>query len=180
MSSINFDLTNYFHVTGKCKFEEWPIESMDKMWTHMCDHIEDLKHYGFRVHAFVLMNNHFHILCSTEQNDLTADLDWLNELINISMIEIACDYGNIVNDYDIVPIKTYIQYKETYKYIYRNPIEAGLVSRAEEYPYSSLDTILKSKDERLSFEDNLHLIFDPIGILKWINHEQRIESYLFH
>ena len=178
--SINFDRANYFHVTGKCKFDKWPISSMDAMWSNMCDHFEDLKHYGFNVHAFTLMNNHFHILCSTEQEDLKADLDWLNELINITMIDIACDYGNIVEDYDISPIKSYKQYKEVYRYIYRNPVEAGLARQAQDYEYSSLQTILHSKDERTSFEDNLYLIYDPIGTLKWINREFEFNNYLFH
>jgi REP element-mobilizing transposase RayT len=178
--SRSFDLTNYFHVTGKCRFDEWPLLTMDMMWSHMCDHLEDLKEGGFRTHAFVLMNNHFHILCSSDQEDLKSDLDWLNELINVSMVEIACDFGNILEEYDVVPIKSYKQYKETYKYIYRNPIEAGLVRRAEEYEYSSLDTILKSKEERLSFEDNLSLIFDPIGTIKLINHDFVFYNYLFH
>lgn len=150
------------------------------MWSNMCEYIEDLKHYGMTTHAFVLMNNHFHILCSTANEDLKADLDWLNELINVSIIEIACDHGNIIEEYTVVPIKCFKQYKETYKYIYRNPVEAGLVSKAEDYDYSSLGVILSSKEERLSFEDNLALIFDPFQRLQWINHEFIFENYLFH
>lgn len=178
--SVKFDRSNYFHVIGKCEFAEWPTLPMDIMWKSMCEHLEDLKYYGFNTHAFVLMNNHFHILCSTEQEDLKADLDWLNELINISMIAVAAEYGNIIKEYTVVPIKCFKQYKEVYKYLYRNPVEAGLVLRAEDYEYSSLGAILHCKDERLSFEDNLNLIFNPFQTLKWLNHEYKFENYLFH
>lgn len=178
--NLDFKLTNYFHVIGKTEFHGWPIESMEKMWGNMCNFLEDFKEDGLRTHAFVLMGNYFHLLCSTEQNSLKLDLEWMNELINISMIDVACDYGNIIDNYTVVPIKSFKQYKEAYRYVYRNPVEAGLVSKAEDYEYSSLLALLHGRAERVSFEDNMNLSFNPLGLLRWINKEFQFENHLFH
>ncbi|MEK6627995.1 MAG: hypothetical protein AABY53_05165, partial [Bdellovibrionota bacterium] len=67
------------------------------------------------------------------------------------------------------PILNYSHYLNTYKYIYRNPVEAGLCKKPEDYPYSSLYYLLGRGTLHCQVIDHLNLIQNPLHILKWLN-----------
>ncbi len=56
-----------------------------------------------------------------------------------------------------------------YKYVYRNPVEAGICSRPEDYPFSTLHGLMgKAKLLIPLYEDTL-LGQDLEGTLQWLN-----------
>ncbi|MBS1970381.1 MAG: hypothetical protein JSU04_08735 [Bdellovibrionales bacterium] len=63
-------------------------------------------------------------------------------------------------------------YKRAYKYIYRNPVEAGMCSRAEDYEFSSLRGLLGRVNLQVPVIDNMGLIFGPKKILTWLNEKE--------
>lgn len=95
-------------------------------------------HFRWRLHAYVLMRNHYHLLVETVETTLSR-----------GMQKIGGDYAETFNKrHDRVGhlfqgrFKAHLIDSETYllrvaKYIVLNPVRAGLVARAAEWPWSS-------------------------------------------
>lgn len=146
---------SFFHIIGKCNEPAWPSESLDEVWqllTHFL-RLSD-KEQNIKTHAFVMMRNHYHWLCSAQQNkkQLEKDLLWFEKI-------------------KVVPINHIEGYKQAYSYIYNNPVKAGIVKRAEHYPHSTLPYLLGRQRKPLAFTcwDQMNLICDPSRVLKWLN-----------
>ncbi|MGZ3749374.1 MAG: hypothetical protein ACXVCD_18710, partial [Pseudobdellovibrionaceae bacterium] len=54
---------------------------------------------------------------------------------------------------------------------YRNPLEAGLCRKVEDYEYSSLRSLIGLSELRAPVIDNMGLIHGPKKILEWLNQE---------
>lgn len=67
------------------------------------------------------------------------------------------------------PVLSAAYYKTAYKYVYRNPVAAGLCARAEDYEYSSLRGVLGRGDLAAPVIDNMGLIFNARKVLAWLN-----------
>ncbi len=59
-------------------------------------------------------------------------------------------------------------YLNAYKYNYRNPVEAGICVRVEDYPYSSLRGLLGQSPLLIPMVEDTTLISDPVGTLAWV------------
>lgn len=119
--------------------------------------------FSIEIQAYVLMDSHQHLLISTER---------LNENYFTAAAQMA--FGSVNDDTtSCEPILTLSQYLNTYKYIYRNPVEAGLSTVAEAYPYSSLYGLLGRGKLALEVIDQLGLIQNPYHVLSWLNSENR-------
>jgi putative transposase len=160
-----------YHVTARSHRREWFSLPMDKVWDIFCRYLYFITlAYGVRIHSFVLMSNHFHMLLTTPN----ANLD---EAMNYFMREVAkainseSQQTNQVfgGPYHWTVIKNRTYYRHAYKYVYRNPIEVGLCHLAHRYPYSTLPGILGL--DRLPFPafDNMGIISNPGPQLEWLN-----------
>jgi putative transposase len=126
--------------------------------------------YGVRIHSFVLMNNHFHMLITTPNANLDQAMNYLmrevSKAIGIESGDINQVFGG---PYHWSVIKNRIYYEFAYKYVYRNPVEARLCERVEAYPYSSLRGLLGMDHLPFPAFDNSNLIANPGGQLIWLN-----------
>ncbi len=100
-----------------------------------------LVHHAFnlKIHSFVLMSNHFHLMVTAPEDNLSqAMLYFMRETSR----EITRLSGRINQTYGARHHKTYLgnyhYFMNTYKYVYRNPVKAGICECVEEYPYSTL------------------------------------------
>ena len=99
--------------------------------------------YGSQVHAFCWMPNHLHLLVQVDQAPVHRCVHYFATL-----------YAKYFNfRYELVGHVFQGRYKsrlvdsdgyllQLLRYIHRNPVEGGLVERAEQYPWSSLRTYL--------------------------------------
>jgi len=99
---------------------------------------ETAEKYRLLVHAYVLMDNHYHILLETPQGNLSQAMHYLN-----------ASYGNwFRRRYDIVGsvfqgrYKAILVEKDEYlqvlsAYIHLNPVRAGIVEEPSRYEYGS-------------------------------------------
>jgi REP element-mobilizing transposase RayT len=128
------------------------------------------KAYNIRVHSFVLMNNHFHLLIDTPDANIDEAMNYLLREVSKA---IGRDSGRINQifggPYYWSVIKNSIYYQHAYKYIYRNPVDAGLCNRVEDYPYSSLRGLLGLDRTVIPAIDDLCLVQDPYRQLDWLN-----------
>jgi len=122
-------------------------------------------HFKIEILAFVMMTNHCHLLLKTKyktenyfSEKLIQELSIKNETINNSLVE---------------PITNITQFLNTYKYIYRNPVEAGIVSRCEDYKFSSLYGLLGKGYLETQIIDPVAIIQNPKKILIWLNYNNK-------
>ena len=113
------------------------------------------KRAGFRIHAYVLMNNHYHILLETPQPNLTAGMGWFQNAYTRRINTRHHLWGHLFGGrYKATPIEPRNCYWTILDYIHLNPVRAGLVAGKdgmESYAWSSLPLYLKEPSERPEF-----------------------------
>lgn len=144
---------------------------MEAVWSHFANYLHFIwRVYDVRIHAFVLMNNHFHMLITTPEANLDIAMNYLLREVSKRLGEESGRQNQIFGGpYHWSLIKNSIHYQHAYKYVYRNPVHAGICNRVEEYPYSSLPGLLGLDYLYIPVYDNLGLIQNPGPQLKWLN-----------
>lgn len=68
-------------------------------------------------------------------------------------------------------------YMQAYKYVYYNPVQAGLVAKVELYPYGTLRGLLGFCTLDVPLAEDTLLMEDVEGILNWMNEKPKPESW---
>lgn len=131
-----------FHITAHSISKDWFGVSKKEVWSVFKDRLTYLqKDYGFKVHAFVLMSNHYHLLASADPRfDLEHLVQRLQGGVSLGINELLQQSFYIFEEpskSSLITTPTY--YKRVLKYVYRNPVEAGVCKRVEDYRFSSLN-----------------------------------------
>jgi putative DNA methylase len=97
---------------------------------------EVLDHY--RLHAFVIMPNHVHLLATPaiELPKLTKSLKGITAKRANLLLSLTGQPFWQAESYDHL-IRSDVEFNNIRKYIEENPVRAGLVTEAREYPWSS-------------------------------------------
>jgi REP element-mobilizing transposase RayT len=152
---------------------------MDEVWKIMCRHLHFLS-FGFnvKIHSFVLMSNHFHLLATTPEANLSQAMAYFMKATSTELTSA----GNRINQtYGARHFRSIVEknhyYELCYKYIYRNPVVAGLCDLVEDYKYSTLQGLLgQSRLDIPVCED--HLLFSNIeSTLRWLNTPSTAENW---
>lgn len=139
----------------------------------MCHHLYFVHHgFGAQIHSFVLMSNHFHLLMSTPMANVSETMGYFmretSRAITRSSGRINQTYGG---RYFRCLIGSHHHFLNAYKYFYRNPVEAQVVKRAEDYPYSTLHGLLGRSKLLVPVREDSFLFDDLNGTLAWINRD---------
>ncbi len=131
--------TSFFHVITQGINKEYIFEKE-----------EDIKHYieimyklvnelNIKIVAYCIMNNHAHILIRTENIlDLSKYMHRLNTIYAMYYNKKYSRVGYIFRDrYKSEGIYSEEHLYNCIKYIYDNPVKAGICKMAYEYPYSN-------------------------------------------
>jgi REP element-mobilizing transposase RayT len=109
---------------------------------------------GWRVHAWVLMGNHFHLLLETPQPNLVAGMKWLLGVFSQGWNRARGRQGHVFQGrYKSVPVNgsdgDRYYFRIVADYIHLNPARAGLAGdrsgRLVDYRWSSLSCYAKGK-----------------------------------
>jgi REP element-mobilizing transposase RayT len=99
---------------------------------------EGLERFGHRVHAFCLMTNHVHLAVQVEDAPLSAIMQALAGRYTQWFNRRHGRVGHLFQGrYKALMVEAESYLFALIGYIHRNPLEAGLVRRAREYPWSS-------------------------------------------
>lgn len=149
---------------------------MDEVWELFTDYLaSSVRDYGLRIHLFVLMHNHFHLVGTTPAGNLS---EIMRHFMTETSREITRLSGRINQTYggpfysSLIPDDE--AYRCVYHYNYQNPLAAGLCEKVEDYPYSSLRGLLGLS--RIGFpvvEDEL-LFSNVSAMLDWLNDPQSL------
>lgn len=134
------DSLNVYHVTVRSHNKDWFELPKAEMWTIFSDYLTLTKYiYDIEILSFVLMDNHFHLLVRTPLANLDKAMNYLlretSRVIGFETGKINQKFGG---PYHWSLIKNYRYFLHAYKYVYRNPVDAGLVKSVEDYPFSTL------------------------------------------
>ncbi len=129
------------------------------------------KRYGVEVHAFLLMGNHFHLLLSTPHENLDR---FMSHFSSTSAVRLAYASGRsnhlFGTRYKPTVLETAYSLAYVFKYIYRNPVRAGICGGVEEYEFSTFITknvpfkLLEGVDAYWQ-----HIPVDSAARLRWLN-----------
>ncbi len=101
---------------------------------------------GWRIHAWVLMGNHYHLMVETPEGNLVTGMKWLQNTVTRRLNVRHGQWGRVFGDrYKAVLVEggERYYYETLVDYLHLNPVRAGLVSPAAgqsvlDYPWSSL------------------------------------------
>ncbi len=108
---------------------------------------ENKVNYNFTIMAYCIMNNHAHFLVYTENVD---DLGKFMHKVNLLYAQMYNKKENrcgvlFRNRYKTEPIYERKHLLNCIKYIHNNPVKAKIVSRCDEYKYSSYTDYINNK-----------------------------------
>jgi REP element-mobilizing transposase RayT len=127
----------FFTKTDYRKFKEYLADAQIK--------------YGFVIHCYVLMTNHYHILIETSDKNLSKIMHYLNSSYTTYVNIKRKRSGHLFQGrYKAILVDRDSYLLELSRYMHLNPVRAKMVERPEEYPYSSYDAYISGNDELVS------------------------------
>ena len=109
---------------------------------------EVVARYGWRLHAYVLMSNHYHLALKTPQPNLVEGMHWLQGTFCNRFNRYRRQNGHVFQGrYKAILLEDKAALARVVDYIHLNPVRAGIASsvHVEEYPSGSLREFLKTK-----------------------------------
>lgn len=167
---------HYYHITARSNNREFFYLPIVNVWDIMTKKLARLQEaYKIKIAAFVLMNNHFHLLIFTPHEDIDRIMYFFMKEVTLDIQKSAGRVNKIFGGrYKGSMITSYSYLVNFYKYIYRNPVEVGLSEYAELYPYSTLFHKTQSQGRcpfnvENFFPMNVFDDYEDLNELKWIN-----------
>ncbi|MBC7458536.1 MAG: transposase [Bdellovibrionaceae bacterium] len=144
---------------------------MEKVWDIFCSELsETSEKHELKIHSFILMSNHFHLIASTPHANISQCMQHFMGRASRKLTT----QGNRINEtfagrhYKCVLQKPNY-YLNAYKYNYRNPVAAGICKKVEDYSFSTLQFTMKLSSSKIPMVEDTTFNFDPLGTLKWLN-----------
>jgi REP element-mobilizing transposase RayT len=160
-----------YNISARCINREWFNIPMEEVWEIFC---EELSHasaeYNLQIHSFVLMSNHFHLIASTPDANISK---CMQQFMYRTSRRLTKAWNRINESFAGRHYKCILQhhnyYLNAYKYNYRNPVTAGACENVEDYLYSSLRMKLNLSPRKIPLCEDITLFSDRVGTLKWLN-----------
>jgi REP element-mobilizing transposase RayT len=130
-----------YHVTNRSNNREFFDLPLSQLWDIFLDVLMILTNeYGCKIMQLVLMSNHYHLVLQTPQKNLSECMLYFHREVakraNFKSKRINHFFGG---RYKWCVILQEDHFFNTVKYVFRNPVEAGLCTKVEDYAYSSLN-----------------------------------------
>ena len=165
-----------YHVSARANNREFFKVPLDSVWQIFIQQLSELEErFHIQVHSFVLMGNHFHLVLTVPEKDLGTIMQHLIQSVTKTLNQKAGRSGRVFGSrYHGSIITSPHHFDGVMKYVYRNPVKAGLCENVERYPFSTLSCVLGSGsvpfelhppfEEKLLVPEN-----DPLAYRAWLN-----------
>ena len=131
-----------YHVMARGDRREAIVRDEEDRRTFVRTLGEGCERAGFRVHAWVLMSNHYHLLLETPEASLSRGMGWLQNAYTRRINTRHRLWGHVFGGrYKSILVEEGNCFWALLDYIHLNPVRAGLVKRGEgleSYGWSSL------------------------------------------
>lgn len=127
------------------------------------------------VHAYCMMNNHFHILLETSETKIDK---FMHQLASCYAMYFNRKYkykGHLFEGrYKAYLVKDDAYFLQTSRYIHLNPVKARIVEHPEDYPWSSYRAMLGMDDDEITQINRTQAYFGKNG---GIRYQEYVENY---
>ncbi len=118
------------------------------------------------IHGLVLMDNHFHLIISTPNANISKVMYWFMKTVTLDIQKKSKRINKIFGGrYKACLITTKKYLFNATRYIYQNPLRAEICNKAEDYPYSTLHTITANFKLPFHLEPNCDMDLETINQL---------------
>lgn len=160
-----------YGISGRCVNRDRFQIPLPEVWQIFCEelYMATILH-NLRVHSFVLLSNHFHLIASTPDSNISQAMRRFMEATSKRVGERSYRINQIWGSrhYKTV-LGRYSYYLNAYKYFYFNPVKAGMVSRCEDYRFSTLRALLGLESVLFPIVEDSLLLDGPEACLSWLN-----------
>lgn len=128
-----------YHITNRTlEKRHYPLQ-MQKVWQIYADQLRIASWaLGAHVHAFVLMSNHYHLLLSTPDSNIDEIVQWVQSQVSLTLFkQLKSKDWSFDTRYKWTLVTERNYFHNVYRYIYQNPLRAGLASTVSDYPFST-------------------------------------------
>jgi len=127
-----------YHVTARGNARE-PIYADDRDRRRFIDSFAlEVAQQQWLCYAWCLMDNHYHLLFETPEPNLVAGMRRLNQVYTQSYNRRHGRTGHVLQGrYKAIMVEKQSHLLELCRYVVLNPVRAGLVARAQDWPWSS-------------------------------------------
>lgn len=162
-----------YHVSGRTPNAEFFKAPLEETWQILSEYLFlTKKMYDLRIHAFVMMSNHYHLLATAPHLNISEAIGFYKGETSRSMNRFTGRTNqNWGRRHHKTLVSSYHYFMNAYKYIYRNPVRAGLCKRVEDYPYSTLSGLCGNSQLLIPVEEDT-ILFDPTfnqKVMNWLN-----------
>ena len=110
--------------------------------------------YGYLLHCYVLMTNHYHLLIETPMGNLGSVMHYINSsYTNYINIKRRRSGHLFQGRYKAILIDRDGYLLELSRYIHLNPVRAKLVEKPQDYPYSSYSAYISKEKTEIVYRD---------------------------
>ncbi len=110
--------------------------------------------YGCRLHSYVLMSNHYHLIIETPEGNLGKVMQYINGSYTNFFNRRRRRSGHLFQGrYKAILVDVDSYLLQLSRYIHLNPVRAGKVEQPEAYPYSSYHSFISKKGEEIITQD---------------------------
>lgn len=156
-----------YHVCTRSNNKEWFRIPLDQVWQFCLESlVHSLSRCPVKIHALILMQNHYHLLLTTPNADIDTFMYFFNKALadrlRVQSKRINRVFGGPYN-WCLVDHQNYLY--NVVRYIFQNPVRAGICKKVQEYPYSTLI----EKNLPIKIDDLLEVQISNPEMLKWLN-----------
>lgn len=151
----NYIKTSFFHVITQGINKSYIFERAEDIKYYIKIMYQLTKEQEIKVIGYCIMSNHAHMLIETEEiKELSKYMQRLNTKYGKYYNKKYNRVGYVFRDrYRAQGIYTEKYLYNCLRYIYNNPVKAGICKNAEDYPYSNYKKIDGELDEDYTFID---------------------------
>jgi REP element-mobilizing transposase RayT len=112
--------------------------------------------YGFILHAYVLMTNHYHLIIETPEKNLSRIMQYINSSYTTYTNVKRKRVGHLFQGrYKAILVDRDNYLLELSRYVHLNPVRVNLAQKPEEYPHSSYWSYVTDQTEPVVSSDTI-------------------------
>lgn len=167
-----------YNISARCINREWFNLPMDQVWEIFEEELYlTHRYYNLQIHLFVLMSNHFHLIASTPDSNISQCMYGFMKNTSLRLTRA----GNRINQtfagrHFKTILQTHNYFLNAYKYNYQNPCVAKISKRVEDYKYSTLAGLLGRTKLLIPMVEDTTLFSSLDETLSWLNRPSEPEK----
>ncbi|PIQ59832.1 MAG: hypothetical protein COW00_09375 [Bdellovibrio sp. CG12_big_fil_rev_8_21_14_0_65_39_13] len=169
--------TNQFayHIYNRSNNKDWFQIPLNQVWD-ICREslLMASDKFNFQLHAFVLMGNHYHMLATFPDSNIDKVMYEFGRNFSMKLRNRSGRINRMFGDrykWSIVQQQSYLS--NVVKYVYQNPLRAGLCARCEDYNYSTYSKFGKESFADMKIQP---LLEEGEEFKDWINNQMNSDQ----